>query len=134
MPLTVQSGRMTTLPGPLVEPEWLAQHLDASDVRVLEATAWLDPPTTEGKPYDIRSGRADWEAPAMHARLIRLDAMVFRADSVRFEACATYRGADDDLCECGWLEADHAAPITRRQFAGRRPRRRPATIAARETA
>jgi thiosulfate/3-mercaptopyruvate sulfurtransferase len=62
MGVTVQSSRMTTLPGPLVEPDWLAQHLDASDVRVLESTAWLDPPTTDGKPYDIRSGRADWEA------------------------------------------------------------------------
>ena len=28
---------------------------------MLESTAWLDPPTTEGKPYDVRSGRADWE-------------------------------------------------------------------------
>ena len=66
----------------------------------------------------------------MRSRLIRLDAMVFRADSVRFEACATYRGADGDLCECGWLEADHSALVTRRQFAGRRPRRRPVAPAA----
>ena len=67
----------------------------------------------------------------MHSRLIRLDAMVFRADSVRFEACATYRGADGDLCECGWLEADHSAPVARRQFAGLRPRRRVVAPAAR---
>ncbi len=53
---------MTTLPGPLVSTEWLAEHLDQPDLRILESTAWLDPPTTEGKPYDIRSGRADWEA------------------------------------------------------------------------
>jgi len=52
---------MTTLPGPLVSPDWLAEHLDHSDLRVLEATAWLDPPTRPGKPYDVRSGRAEWE-------------------------------------------------------------------------
>ncbi len=61
MGVTVQSGRMTTLPGPLVSTDWLAQHLDQPDLRILESTAWLDPPKTEGKPYDIRSGRADWE-------------------------------------------------------------------------
>ena len=60
MGVTVQSGRMTTLPGPLVSTDWLAQHLDQPDLRILESTAWLDPPTTDGKPYDIRSGRADW--------------------------------------------------------------------------
>jgi len=65
----------------------------------------------------------------MNSRLIRLDAMVFRADSVRFEACPRFRG-DGELCECGWLEADHAVVVTRRQFAGRRPRRRPAAAAA----
>lgn len=61
----------------------------------------------------------------MSARLLRIDAMVFRADSVRFEACPTFRGTtDSELCECGWLESDHAAPVSRRQFRGRRPRRR----------
>jgi hypothetical protein len=60
----------------------------------------------------------------MSARLLRIDAMVFRADSVRFEACPTFRGADSELCECGWLESDHAAPVSRRQFPGRRPRAR----------
>jgi thiosulfate/3-mercaptopyruvate sulfurtransferase len=55
----LQSGAMSILPGPLVETGWLAAHLD--DVRILESTAWLDPPTQEGKPYDVRSGRADWE-------------------------------------------------------------------------
>ena len=52
---------MTTLPGPLVTPTWLAEHLDAGDLRVLETTAYLDPPTTPGKAYDIRSGRTEWE-------------------------------------------------------------------------
>ena len=81
----------------------------------------------------------------MSPRLLRLDApridaFVFRADSVRFEACATFRGTplsadgDGELCECGWLEAEHSAMVSRRQFAGRRPRRRPAAAAARETA
>jgi hypothetical protein len=90
------------------------------------------------------AGTAAKEANPMSPRLLRLDApridaFVFRADSVRFEACATFRGAslpgdgDGELCECGWLEADHAGVVTRRQFAGRRPRRRPAA-AARQTA
>src|SRR3954454_23617926 len=61
IPLTVQSLVMTTLPGPLVDATWLAEHLDAGDVRVLEATAYLDPPSAPGKAYDIRSGRAEWE-------------------------------------------------------------------------
>jgi thiosulfate/3-mercaptopyruvate sulfurtransferase len=52
---------MTTLPGPLVDATWLAEHLDAGDLRVLETTAYLDPPSTPGKPYDIRSGRPEWE-------------------------------------------------------------------------
>jgi thiosulfate/3-mercaptopyruvate sulfurtransferase len=59
MALTVQSLAMTTLPGPLVDPLWLAEHLDAGDLRVLETTAWLDP--ADGKPYEIRSGRPEWE-------------------------------------------------------------------------
>ena len=76
----------------------------------------------------------------MSPRLLRLDApridaFVFRADSVRFEACATFRGGSDgELCECGWLEAEHSAMVGRRQFAGRRPRRRPAATPVRETA
>jgi len=53
---------MTMLPGPLVDTAWLAQHLDAPDVRVLESTAFLDPPASPGKPYDVRSGRAEWES------------------------------------------------------------------------
>src|SRR4051812_17166053 len=60
--LTVSSAAMTTLPGPLVDPTWLVEHLDASDLRVLEATAWLDPPSSPDKAYDVRSGRAEWES------------------------------------------------------------------------
>src|SRR3954466_5624632 len=52
---------MTTLPGPLVDATWLAEALGAGDLRVLETTAYLDPPSTPGKAYDIRSGRAEWE-------------------------------------------------------------------------
>jgi hypothetical protein len=70
----------------------------------------------------------------MSSRLLRIDAMVFRAGSVRFEACAAFRsGADAEVCECGWLETDHTATIvSRRQFLGRRPRRRlqPAAVRA----
>jgi hypothetical protein len=76
----------------------------------------------------------------MNSRIVRLsspriDAMVFRSDSVRFEACPTFRsGADSELCECGWLEADHVVAVSRRQFPGRRPRRRQSPRSARQTA
>jgi thiosulfate/3-mercaptopyruvate sulfurtransferase len=49
---------MTTLPGPLVSPTWLAEHLDAGDLRVLEATVHLD---RDGHSYTPRSGRPEWE-------------------------------------------------------------------------
>ena len=69
----------------------------------------------------------------MSPRLLRIDAMVFRADSVRFEACPTFRAAvDPELCECGWLDADHtpaAAIVSRtRRF----PRRRLTRVAVRQ--
>ena len=67
----------------------------------------------------------------MSARLLRFEAMVFRDDSVRFEACATFHGGvEGELCECGWLEADHAGVVVSRR---RLPRRRP-QAAARQTA
>jgi hypothetical protein len=64
----------------------------------------------------------------MSPKLARIEAMVFRADSVRFEACATFRaGEDSGLCACGWLEDDHAsraAPVGRiRRFPRRRLQR-----------
>ena len=58
-------------------------------------------------------------SPRLARIVTRTDAMVFRADSVRFEACTTFRaGEDADLCACGWLEDDHA---TRTPSAGRVP-------------
>ena len=83
-----------------------------------------------GLPMSARLLRFD----ATRLDTVRLEAMVFRADSVRFEACATFRGTDGELCECGWLEADHVAASGRRHFAGLRPRRRQASTAAPRTA
>src|SRR5215510_14946710 len=75
----------------------------------------------------LRGGPGAQEDPSMSPRLLRIDAMVFRADSVRFEACPTFRGgADAELCECGWLEADHAPPVASRR---RMPRRRSRAVA-----
>lgn len=51
---------MSILPGALVGTEWLAEHLD--DVRVIEATAYLDPPVQEGKPYHPRAGRPEFDS------------------------------------------------------------------------
>ena len=54
--------------------------------------------------------------------------MVFRADSVRFEACPTFRAGDDSgLCACGWLEGDHLSRVAtvgrERHFPRRRSER-----------
>jgi hypothetical protein len=63
----------------------------------------------------------------------RIDALVFRAESVRFEACATFHGgADAELCECGWLEIDHETTVvSRRRFPRRRLQPAAAPAAAR---
>jgi hypothetical protein len=66
----------------------------------------------------------------MSPRLLRIDAMVFRANSVRFEPCAAFRsGLDPALCDCGWLEPDHAGAETVVARTRRFPRRRPARVA-----
>jgi hypothetical protein len=62
----------------------------------------------------------------MSPRLLRIDAMVFRADSVQFEACPAFRPGEGEVCECGWLEVDHSAPVVQRR---RMPRRRPRAVA-----
>jgi thiosulfate/3-mercaptopyruvate sulfurtransferase len=43
-----------------VNAGWLAEHLDAPDLRVLEATVHLTSRDDGG--YDVRSGREDWAA------------------------------------------------------------------------
>jgi thiosulfate/3-mercaptopyruvate sulfurtransferase len=45
--------------GPLVDADWLAEHLGDPKLRVLEATVHLTP---KDGGYDVRSGREDWEA------------------------------------------------------------------------
>ena len=44
----------------IVETSWLANHLNDPSVRVLDCTTHLMPPT-KGGPYDVVSGRADYE-------------------------------------------------------------------------
>ena len=44
----------------IVETAWLAEHLNDANVRVLDCTTHLMPPTTSG-PYEVVSGRADFE-------------------------------------------------------------------------
>lgn len=44
----------------IVDTGWLAAHLDDPHVRVLDCTTHLLPPT-KGGPYDVVSGRADFE-------------------------------------------------------------------------
>ena len=51
--------------------------------------------------------------------------MVFRADSVRFEPCPAFRTAtDSQLCDCGWLEHEHAGAVGATGRVRRFPRRR----------
>ena len=66
----------------------------------------------------------------MSPRLLRIDARVFRADSVRFEPCTAFRaGADPALCDCGWLEHEHAGSEVVVARTRRFPRRRPTRVA-----
>ena len=44
----------------IVETTWLAEHLHDDPIRVLDCTTHLMPPTASG-PYDVVSGRADFE-------------------------------------------------------------------------
>jgi thiosulfate/3-mercaptopyruvate sulfurtransferase len=44
----------------IVETDWLAEHLNDPNVRVLDCTTHLMPPT-QGGAYDVVSGRADFE-------------------------------------------------------------------------
>ncbi len=44
----------------IVETSWLANHLNDPNVRVLDCTTHLMPPT-KGGPYEVVSGRADFE-------------------------------------------------------------------------
>jgi thiosulfate/3-mercaptopyruvate sulfurtransferase len=53
---------MDTPAGPLVTGDWLDARLGDPRLVVLDATVYLDPPTAPDRPYDPRSGRAEWEA------------------------------------------------------------------------
>jgi hypothetical protein len=69
----------------------------------------------------------------MSPKLARIEAMLFRADSVRFEACATFRASEDTgLCACGWLEDDHASRVAATGRIRHFPRRRPARVLVRQ--
>jgi thiosulfate/3-mercaptopyruvate sulfurtransferase len=52
---------METTIGPLVSADWLALMLADAGLVVLDATVHLDPPRSAHEPYDVRSGRADWQ-------------------------------------------------------------------------
>ena len=49
----------------------------------------------------------------MSPRRVRLEARVFRGESVAFEACTEFHACGDpgdpEICHCGWLEDDHRA-------------------------
>lgn len=47
---------MTALPTPLVSTDWLADHLDDPDLRLLDATIFLSPPAREGEEWQVVTG------------------------------------------------------------------------------
>lgn len=46
----------------LVTTEWLAAHLSDPGLRIYDCTTYLAPPTAPDRPYDVVSGREDYEA------------------------------------------------------------------------
>ena len=62
---------MSAPPDSLVDGGRLQAQLGDPALRVLEATVYLDPPTAPGRPYDDRSGRADWAAAHNSGRRVR---------------------------------------------------------------
>ena len=48
--------------GPLVQTDWLGEHLDDGDIRVFDATVFLRPDPDGPRPYRIESGREVYEA------------------------------------------------------------------------
>ncbi|MER5455967.1 sulfurtransferase [Micromonospora sp. NPDC002389] len=53
-------ARTLDLPTPLVSTEWLAQHLDHPDLRILDATVHLAPPSEAGQDWSQTSGRPEY--------------------------------------------------------------------------
>jgi thiosulfate/3-mercaptopyruvate sulfurtransferase len=49
-------------PDAIVSTDWLAAHLDDAGVRVFDCTTYLAASDTPDKPYEVVSGRADYEA------------------------------------------------------------------------
>ncbi|MBE2316589.1 sulfurtransferase [Solirubrobacter sp. CPCC 204708] len=49
---------MSTLPTPLVSTDWLAEHLDDADLRLLDATIFLAPPAGPGADWTQERGDA----------------------------------------------------------------------------
>ena len=46
----------------IVSTDWLAGHLDDADLRLFECTVYLRPDPTHASPYNVESGRADYDA------------------------------------------------------------------------
>ncbi len=58
---------MTIIPDParercVVSTDWLAGHLEDPDLRIFECTVYLRPDPTHASPYNVGSGRADYDA------------------------------------------------------------------------
>ena len=100
----------------IVETAWLAQHLGDPDVRVIDATTHLMP--ASGKPYEIVSGRADFEkAHIPGAGFIDLDNEVSDASQhplhfmlpsdEQFAAAMRAHGISDDTLVVTYASANH---------------------------
>ncbi len=94
---------MSALPTPLVSTDWLAAHLEDADLRVLDATIFLSPPTSEGEEWSVVTGaeaHASGHVPgARYADLLSElsapEGRFTRPDAASFAAAAERLGVGD---------------------------------------
>lgn len=94
---------MTPLPTPLVSTDWLADHLDDADLRLLDATIFLAPPAAPGADWSVETGAqahaAEHIPGARYADLVSElsapEGRFTRPDADRFAAAAERLGVGE---------------------------------------
>ncbi|MDA0178822.1 sulfurtransferase [Solirubrobacter phytolaccae] len=95
---------MSTLPTPLVSTDWLADHLADADLRLLDATVFLAPPTEAGEDWTAERGaaaHAEEHIPGSRyadivSELSSDDGWFTRPDADAFKAAVERLGVGDD--------------------------------------
>jgi len=95
---------MSTLPTPLVSTDWLADHLDDADLRLLDATIFLAPPAGPGEDWTQERGdvaHAEEHIPGSRyadlvSELSTDDGWFNRPDGDAFKAAVERLGVGDD--------------------------------------